>query len=858
MRKVILLVVFVIVCFGAKSEGNIVISHSGNLEKIDLSGNLFYFIDTFNQYSFEDVLNKSFENRFTQAEEPEFFYGTNSYTQWYKFKIENNSADYQELILGLNNPRIQRLTIFSSTDSIYYNTGAIYPYDQRQFDYKNFLYEIRLMPNTTGVYCIRIDGQEEAVHVPISIDYEDRYIEKLEVSKFVNGIFYALIILMLFTLFVLWGTEKDRSFLFFLIFTTCLLIFKLWRDNVFFDFLWPSSPVFNLLIGRGLLPLVIISILLFENQYLRIVKVSSHLKRVFIATIYYGLIFTLGQYLFASINLYQIGIRVLAALFFIITIWSLLSTLRKIKRNEIKYFKPFALVLFVLAVYVFLIVVFNFDVKGFGLFNDHLSKIILSVFFFVIGYVFISKFKHSRTEVISLNKNLEQLVDKRTSQLTAQKEELKSQHEELILQKETLQTQREELRAQKELLELKNTELEKLSLVASKTDNLIFIFKPDGELDWFNSSYSNLIGLTHEEYKRQDPMNIVDISSNKNIRHVLNTCLREKTVVSYESMLTTETSDSSWYHTTITPILDKREEVRLLIAIDTNISKLKQFEEDLNEQKKDAEIQKNLAVQRKEELEERQIEITDSIRYAKRIQMAIMPKVKQIQRDFPDSFVLFLPKDIVSGDFYWYHRIGDKFFIAAVDCTGHGVPGAFMSIVGNYLLNSIIIHNGVTDPAEILKQLNRKIKIALKSDDRAQTSDGMDISVAVIDKNEHSLAYSGALRPMFLFNQGNFIEAKGDKIPITSSISGVSISSFRTRDYDFNEGDMFYLFSDGIIDQFGGEKGKKFLTKRFKQLLFDINTLPMKEQKEHIKKALDDWKGAGEQVDDILVMGIRY
>ncbi len=858
MKKIILLFAFISFLFAAKAEGNIVLSQTGDLHKIDLSGNLFYFIDTFSQYSFTDVLHKDFENRFIQAEEPNFFYSTNSFTQWYKVEVENNSNEFQELILGINNPQIQRLTIFSSTDSIFYNTGSIYPYDQRQFDYKNYLYSINLKPSEKGTYCIRIEAQESALYVPISLDYEDVYLEKFEVAKFFDGAFYALIFLMLFLLIILWSTEKDRSFLFFFVFSVFLLLFKLWRDEVFFDFLWPNSPVFNLLVGRALFPLLLISILLFENQYLKIVKLNSRFKRVFIATIYFGVIFTVGQYLFKSLSIYQIGIRILSVLFFCITIWALINVFRKIKREKIRYFIPFTLVAIILSLYVLLTVGFNFDIKGIGIFSDHLSKIILSTFFFVVGYVFISKFKHTRIEVVALNKNLGQLVDKRTSQLNSQKEELKSQHEELILQKETLQTQREELRAQKELLEIKNTELEKLSLVASKTNNLIFIFKPDGELDWFNSSYANKVGMTYEEYKNQKPQNIIDISSNKNIRHVLNTCLREKAVVSYESVLKLDSNDNIWYHTTLTPILDKRDEVRLLIAIDTNISKLKQFEDELNDQKQDAETQKNLAIQRKEELEERQIEITDSIRYAKRIQTAIMPKVKQIQRDFPDSFVLFLPKDIVSGDFYWYHRIGDKFFVAAVDCTGHGVPGAFMSIIGNYLLNSIIIHNGITDPAEILKHLNRKIKIALKSDNRAQTSDGMDISVAVIDKIESSLAYSGALRPMFLFSQGHFIEVKGDKIPITSSISGVSISSFKTSNYEFLEGDMFYLFSDGIIDQFGGEKGKKFLTKRFKQLLFDINPLPMKEQKEHIKKALDDWKGDTEQVDDILVMGIRF
>ena len=239
----------------------------------------------------------------------------------------------------------------------------------------------------------------------------------------------------------------------------------------------------------------------------------------------------------------------------------------------------------------------------------------------------------------------------------------------------------------------------------------------------------------------------------------------------------------------------------------------------------------------------------------------MLPKPKQLQRDFSDSFILYMPKDIVSGDFYWYHRIDNKYFIAAVDCTGHGVPGAFLSIIGSYLLNSIVIYNGVFRPANILKHLNRKIKIALKTDDiREQNNDGMDISIAVIDKEKHIIEYAGALRPMYLYSNKEFVELKGDKIPITSNLTGTTSTNntYTNYEYPFNPGDQFYIFSDGIIDQFGGDDGKKYLTKRFKALLDTIKDRPMSEQKELIKKDHDEWRGHYDQVDDILVIGVRY
>lgn len=854
MRKLLLLLGLSLFAFKLFAEGVIVLTETNKNNDISLKGNLFYYIDTTNQLTFNQILAPGFKNQFTQTDETDFFYPGKSYNQWYKFEIANKTNEHQQLILNIGNPLIHHLTFFSSTDSTFYHTGLKNPYHQRQVNYKNFGFKIKLKPGQIGTFCLKVDNQEGDTYVPLAVLQEREFLNKLRNIGFFNGIFYAFTLLMLFIVYLLWTTEKDKVYLYFVFFLLSFVLYNLWREEILFEWIWPKSPMFNILIGRVIYPLSLFFIVLFINQIFKTPKRNKKLRNLHLATIFLGMFFILSQFFVPSTTYYTVGIKV----YIILIIVTTLLTLLVLSRSRKHYSRLFNLALIALFVSLVLETFFDFNVKGLGVFDEQLSTIVILIFFITIVYIFLIKFKQARFEVVSLNKNLEQLVEKRTYQLSAQKDELRAQHEELILQKETLQTQREELRAQKELLEIKNVELEKLSLVASKTDNLIYIFRPNGELDWYNTSFSRILGMSLEEYKRGEPISIIDVSTNKNIRHVLNTCLREKTVVSYESVFKSEKGEEFWYHTTLTPIIDERENIKHLIAIDTDISRLKQYEREIHEQREDAEIQKNLAVSRKEELEERQVEITDSIRYAKRIQTAIMPKVKQIQRDFSDSFVLFLPKDIVSGDFYWYHRIKDKYFVAAVDCTGHGVPGAFMSIIGNYLLNSIIIHNGIYEPSEILKQLNRKIKIALKSDNRAQTSDGMDIALAVIDKNENTLEFASALRPLYLFNEGRFIEVKGDKIPITSSISGTTINNFTTHTFDFKMGDMFYIFSDGIIDQFGGERGKKFLTKRFKQLLFEINPLTMREQKEIIKKSFYDWKMDNPQVDDVLVMGLRY
>ncbi len=854
MGKILLILSFIFFGTNLFSQGIVYINETGENGSYDLSGNIFYLVDSTDNYSFDQITNGELDRKFVQSEKATFKFNRNAPSVWYKINIQNSTGHDQNLVLAINNPLINDITFFNSFDSVFQHTGFLYPFTQRQVLFKNYLFRISAPPGESGLICFKVNAQQRPEFLPVSLMPEHEAMSKLRVHAFGKGLFYCIFLFFLFVIYNLWRSEEEKSYVYMLGFVVLIVLINLWRDGYLFEFIWPNSPELNIFAGRFLASLFLFFMLLFEYNYLNINKLDKFLAIFTKSALLFTLLFSLLQPFVKSYTVFYFGQRFQVILLLIVTVWGIIRS----SKTKIPFFTPHVLALSLLVLELLITSFFVVESFGLGFYDVQISSIVTTLFFFTIVYIFMTKFKNSRIEVMGLNKNLELMVEKRTSQINAQKEELKAQHEELIQQKETLQNQREELRAKKELLELNNAELAKLSLVASKTDNLIYIFLPNGDLDWFNTSFSHRLGMSFEEYSHSDPISVTEVSANKNFRHVLNTCLREKSVVAYESKYNDENNTVCWYHTTLTPIMDDRDNIKYLIAIDTDITKLKQYEDELDQQKNDAEHQKNLAILRKEELEERQVEITDSIRYAKRIQTGIMPKVKQIHRDFSDSFVLFLPKDIVSGDFYWYHRIKDKYFVAAVDCTGHGVPGAFMSIIGTYLLNSIIIYNEVTDAPEILKQLNRKIKIALKSDGRSQTSDGMDIAIAIIDKNEGTVEFASALRPVYLFSKGDFIEIKGDKIPITSSISGTTLNTFTKHTYPFTEGDMFYLFSDGIIDQFSAKSGKKFLTKRFKQLLFEINPLSMKEQKEIIKKAFDDWRGDAEQVDDVLVMGLRH
>jgi serine phosphatase RsbU (regulator of sigma subunit) len=257
----------------------------------------------------------------------------------------------------------------------------------------------------------------------------------------------------------------------------------------------------------------------------------------------------------------------------------------------------------------------------------------------------------------------------------------------------------------------------------------------------------------------------------------------------------------------------------------------------------------------KEEIQIKNKEITESLIYAKRIQSAILPDIKLIYKTLEQSFILYLPKDIVSGDFYGFAQKNNKVIIAAADCTGHGVAGAFMSMIGSSLLNQIINEKNITAPALILEELNQGIINALKQKE-SESNDGMDISICAFDLTEKTVQFAGANRPLWLIRNGELATYKPNKFPI-GGLQVLHEESFTEQTIALQKGDTLYLFSDGFADQFGGENGKKLMTKKFKDALVTIQHLSMPEQNIFLTNLFEKWKGNNEQVDDVLVIGIR-
>jgi len=274
----------------------------------------------------------------------------------------------------------------------------------------------------------------------------------------------------------------------------------------------------------------------------------------------------------------------------------------------------------------------------------------------------------------------------------------------------------------------------------------------------------------------------------------------------------------------------------------------------ITQQKDEIQQQKELAESQRDQIAYQKKHITDSIHYALRIQTALLPSLELFSEKL-DHFVLYKPRDIVSGDFYWVAEIGPQIMIISADCTGHGVPGAFMSMLGVSFLNEIILNKGIVQPDQVINSLREEIIRALKQkESHSELKDGMDICVCLLDPEKRSLQFAGALCPLWILSKGELTEIKGDKMPVAIH---ETMKPFTNHWIDLKQGDTFYIFSDGFVDQFGGPNQKKYLSKNFKITLGEMQAKPMYEQGVELDRIFEEWREDVEQIDDVTVIGVR-
>lgn len=375
----------------------------------------------------------------------------------------------------------------------------------------------------------------------------------------------------------------------------------------------------------------------------------------------------------------------------------------------------------------------------------------------------------------------------------------------------------------------------KMQALSENSPDLITRLDQEGTFFYINPTIESYTGKTPDQFLRK---NITEAELNPTVVNEWLRILEEvKTTndkVASEMEFPTD-EDKRIMHVNAIPEFDEEDKLESVLVVSHDITERKLIE---------------LEIQNKNK------KINDSINYAKRIQGAILPDNKIIKKIFPQSFIYYKARDVVSGDFPWFIQRGGDTYIAAVDCTGHGVPGALISLIGYFLLNDIVRSRGVTDPGKILDLLDEGVTQTLRQDSEdSKTKDGMDISLCRITKDE--LQYAGAHRPLYHMCKGEMNEIKGDKFPIGGGVFK-NQTSFTTSTIKLNKGDSVFFCSDGFPDQFGGPETRKFGPKRIREIIQENHHLPMDKVQEIIANAWEDWKGNEKQTDDVLMIGIKF
>jgi len=397
-----------------------------------------------------------------------------------------------------------------------------------------------------------------------------------------------------------------------------------------------------------------------------------------------------------------------------------------------------------------------------------------------------------------------------------------------------------DLQKSNKIIETKNQELVKLSIATNKTDNAIMLINYKGEIEWINEGFTKMYGFTYEEFTRNNKSIFVS-NTNKKVLYKLKEAMASKKTISYEAKLRNKNNKTIWVQTTWTPILDEYGSLQQLIAIDSDITKVKK-------------AKKKILLQ-KYKIENQNFEIKSSMEYARKIQTAILPSENIFKALFDSYFILSIPKDIISGDFYWTHQKNDLNYIAVADCTGHGTPGALMSMLGIAFLDEIVNNTELENPNDILFVLREKIKAAFNQNDGAPiTKDGMDISLCMINLKNMELNFSGAFHVVYIIRNNDLIILKGDRMPIGFYELD---HTFSLINFKLQKNDIIYMFTDGYVDQFGGEYNRKLKYEAFRSILISINNKSLIEQKEYLFKFHNEWKSNNYQLDDILILSMK-
>ncbi len=400
---------------------------------------------------------------------------------------------------------------------------------------------------------------------------------------------------------------------------------------------------------------------------------------------------------------------------------------------------------------------------------------------------------------------------------------------------------------------ISNEEL--LSVLTLETDNLVAVTDHKGKIIYLNESFQYTLG--YNPLSKGKPRSLFDFEGFDKIQDIFLDSTERKQNIQTEIFVTNDRGQRYWLQVSFSHAISGDEQKVVIIA--TNINDLKYAEEEISQQREELMVQSEQLEAMNTELENINQVTTDSINYAQRIQYAILPNEEDYLTHLQGSFVFFRPRDIVSGDFYWYGEVENKAFYVEADCTGHGVPGALMATIGNTLLNEVVISEKIVNPALVLKELDRKVKSVLRQESGVPSQqDGMDMTIIQYDYENKELSFSMANQFLYFYHNNELLEIEGSLFAIGGSDMKDIQPDFDLHRFKVNKNDMLYMFSDGYRDQFNEDESEKLMRHRFKSIIERGVDLEMHKQKNMLEENFDKWKSTTRQIDDILVWGLKF
>lgn len=798
---------------------------TNDTQEATITNYLLFAEDTTRQLTITEIKSSTFEPNFRAYQHQKL---KKNGVYWGKISIDIDKSINGEYILTVGKKRHSDFASFfvyktdlliATKHSGYFTKGTL----------KDVVFEhgskIRLNLNGSAskqVIYFRIEnisGFRPGFH--LTLEKQEIFSQKIQIRNWLHGMLQGLLWMMFIYNLLIYFMSKEQIYLFYSLYIIGLAVNFITERGIWLENLLSETPDLNEYLFVIFTTLLSVAYFGFVQQFLRTktlvpkwhkiiqyiiaINILGGVVQLFTLSIWFNIVFVIN---FSNV------LNLANLLFGMVFVFVFLN-----KKNRLaNYFiiGTLSLVVGTLAS-IFLLMTGSdwVDDPKYFMYAGTIGEILL--FSLGLGY----RIRLNEKEKIKTQQELIEQLKRNDELQTKVNRELETKVRERTLE---LEQQKEEIETQTERLAEINKELEKLSLVASKTDNLVVITDENQTIQWVNEGFRD---FSEEDFHVNMGKSLIETSKNPDIEQIIQSAIDENKSKTYTTKTTSNTR-TFWTQTTLTPILDINRKLEKLIAIDTDITELKLAEE----------------------------KITDSINYAKRLQINLFPSKASILKTIPDSFIFFRPRDVVSGDFYWLKKEENKKVIVVADSTGHGVPGAFMSILGINFLSEIFNTFENLTPNKVLDLLRKRIIKTLSSEEN-DSRDGMDIGLVMLDEHNQHILYSGAHHPLYHVTKNKQLHIiKGDRIPIGLTARNRE-KEFTLHTIPYQKGDRIYLFSDGFVDQIGAQNGRKYLSSNFKDFMLSISHLTMEQQKTAIEQEFNRWKGTHRQMDDVLIMGIK-